>query len=151
MFKKQQGTSRAFMVEHDKDKVTGIHRRRKFTRKTTNKTGQEGGHTGTIGLLYDDTLYLQDEIVKTLDSIIKELDTPVPVAIHDAFHAVDDFLGKEEKFPRVGCMVGYHDHPGTKGCHPIDKPHRGSVITAMGGSGAYERVHPNSTPKDYGS
>jgi len=46
--------------------------------------------------------------------------------------------------------VGYHDHPGTKGCHPIDKPHRGEIITAMGGSGAYERVHPNNTPESYG-
>jgi len=148
MFKKQQGTSRAFMVEDDAPK------RRKFTRKTTNNSGRDSGHTGDIGLLYDDSLYLQDdEVSKTLDSIIKSLEGEkvAPSEVHDAFHAINDFLGKEEKFPRVGCMVGYHDHPGTKGCHPIDKPHRGSVITAMGGSGAYERVHPNSTPKDYGS
>ena len=147
MFKKQQGTSRAFMIEDDAPKKTGIHRRRKFTRKTTNKTGQEGGHTGTIGLLYDDTLYLQDEIVKTLDSIIKELDTPVPVAIHDAFHAVDDFLGKEEKFPRVGCMPGFHSHPGKRGCHKTELPHRNATIAAMGGVEAYQRVHPSPPPQ----
>ena len=147
MFKKQQGTSRAFMVEDDAPK------RRKFTRKTTNNSGRDSGHTGDVGLLYDDSLYLQDdEVSKTLDSIIKSLEGEkvAPSEVHDAFHAINDFLEKEEKFPRVGCMAGYHDHPGTKGCHPVDKPHRGEVITNMGGSAAYERVHPQITPKDYG-
>ena len=146
-FSKQQGTSRAFMVEDDAPK------RRKFTRKTTNKTGQDGGHTGDTGLLYDDSLYLQDEISKTLDSIIKSLEGEKIASseVHDAYHAINDYLGKEEKFPRVGCMPGYHDHPGTKGCHPISKPLRGEVITNMGGSAAYERVHPQATPNSYGS
>ena len=68
MLNKQQGTSRAFMVEDDAPK------RRKFTRKTTSKTGQDGGHSGDPGLLYDDSLYLQDELVKSLDSIVKTLE-----------------------------------------------------------------------------
>ena len=196
-FSKQQGSSRAFMVEDDAPK------RRKFTRKTTNNTGRDGGHTGDVGLIYDDSLYLQDEIgntkesvedkkrkakeavlgkkrvmpkpkkphtealrpyneawfgknvIQSLDSIIKDLNELAALdtkreKIHKAFHAINDYLGKEEKFPRVGCMAGYHDHPGTKGCHKIDKPHRSEVITNMGGPAAYERVHPNQTPQDDG-
>jgi len=146
MFKKQQGTSRAFMVEDDAPK------RRKFTRKTTNNSGRDSGHTGDVGLIYDDNLYLQDEVSKTLDSIIKSLEEEKVASseIHDAYHAINDYLDKEEKFPRVGCMAGYHDHSGTKGCHRTDKPHRGEIITAMGGSAAYERIHPQSTPNSYG-
>jgi len=152
VFKKQQGTSRAFMIEED------MPSRRKLTRKTTNKTGQQSGETGDIGLIYDDNLYLHDgdtaTIIKSLDSIIKalyqlaEFDVEMD-KMHETFHAIDDYLDKEEKFPRVGCMAGYHDHPGTRGCHRIDKPHRGDIITAMGGSAAYERVHPQATPDSY--
>ena len=139
------------MIEED------MPSRRKVTRKTTNKTGQDGGHSGDVGLLYDDNLYLQNEtaeVIKSLESLIKSLNTLMSFdnerdKLHDTFHAINDYLDKEEKFPRVGCMAGYHDHPGAKGCHRIDKPHRGDTITAMGGSAAYERVHPQSTPDSY--
>jgi|TARA_Y100000310_G_scaffold68110_1_gene63427 hypothetical protein len=118
---KKQGTSRAFMVEDDMPK------HRKVTRKNTSKTNEHGGQTGDAGGYYDDSLFLSAE------AVIKD---------------IDSFLSKEEKFPRVGCMVGYHDHAGTRGCHPIDKPHRSDVIQAMGGVDAYNRVHTSPPPKN---
>ena len=123
MFKKQ-GTSRAFMIEDDAPKKTGIHRRRKFTRKTTNKTGQDGGHTG-VSIGYDDTLSLS---VKAL------------------IEKFDNFFNKEQ-FPRVGCMPDFHSHPGKRGCHKTELPHRNSTIAAMGGVEAYQRVHPSPPPQ----
>jgi len=118
VFKKQQGTSRAFMIEENAKK------RRTTTRKKTNKTGQDSGHTG-VSVGYDDTLYLS----------AKEL--------LDKF---DDFF-KEEQFPRVGCMPGYHSHPGKRGCHKTELPHRNATIAAMGGVEAYQRVHPSPPPQ----
>ena len=147
MLKKQQGTSRAFMVEDDAPK------RRKFTRKTTNKTGQDGGHSGDVGLLYDDNLYLQDELVKSLDSIVKTLEgisneSNKRDRIHKAYHALLTYVDKQEKFPRVGCMPGYHSHPGKRGCHKTELPHRNATIAAMGGVEAYQRVHPAPPPQN---
>jgi len=117
MLEKQQGTSRAFMVEDD------MPPRRKVTRKITNKTGQEGGHTG-VSAGYDDTLSLS----------AKEL-----------VHKFDDFF-KADRYPRVGCMPDYHSHPGKRGCHRMDLPHRNDTIQAMGGVEAYQRVHTAPPP-----